>query len=248
MRRGFVYFGVDVPDAAWSKSLRNADVVLEPFHPLVADGGFADRFPHARRYVYVNPTSVDPWRLERDASDAPVAGWDARWNLPRIDPSTPEGMRWAVRSAVEAADADGGRSHGLFVDDLDRLLPDRPDVALRFLSEVQRVRGGVRWFVNRAFPLWDRIAGLDAVLLEDMAPSVTRHAPAPEVQWVREQVLPALDAVRARGVAVHAVAYADQTPLLVRAPDLALERDLADRIDSVVLNSGRAAASWEVFA
>lgn len=249
MRRACVYFGIDAPDASWASSLRGADVVLEPFHPLVAEGGFAERFPHARRYVYVNPTSVDPWLLEHGPAGAPVSGWDARWDLPRIDPATPEGMDWAVRTAMDAAAADGGRSRGLFVDDLDRLLPDRPDTALEFLRRVEdAVSPDVHWFVNRGFDLWNRIARLDAVLLEDMAPTVTRHAPAAEVRWVRTRVLPALDAVRRRGTAVHAVAYADQEALLTTAPDLALEQDLARRIDSVVLSVGRAAASWEVFA
>lgn len=249
MRRACVYFGTAVPDASWASALRQADVTLEPFHPLVAEGGFAEAFPHARRYVYVNPTTVDPWVLEHGGAPAPVVGRDARWNLPRIDPSTPEGMAWAVRTAADAAAMDGGRCDGLFVDDLDRLLPDHPQVALEFLRRVEDAAAvEVRWFVNRAFDLWDRIARLDAVLLEDMAPTITRHAPVAEVRWLRDRVLPALDAVRARGVAVHAMAYADQEHLLTTAPDLALERELAQRIDSVVLGAGRAAASWEVYA
>lgn len=249
MRRALVYFGTDRPDAAWSAAQVHADVVLQPYHPLAREGGFADHFPQARRYVYVNPTSVDPWLLEHGGADAPVVGWDQRWGLPRIDPSTPHGMDWAVRTALEAIDLDGGRSRGLFVDDLDRLLPDDGATALAFLRKVQDAADRpVRWFVNRAFPLWDRIAGLDAVLLEDMAPTITRHAPVSEVRWLRTAVFPAVDAARERGVAVHAVAYADQEDLHAAAPDLALQQDLADRLDSVVTGLGRTASSWEVFA
>ncbi|MFD1720159.1 hypothetical protein [Amnibacterium endophyticum] len=249
MRRALIYFGTDQPDAAWSTAQRHADVVLQPYHALAAEGGYAERFPHARRYVYVNPTSVDPWLLEHGAPGAPVAGWDQRWNLPRIDPATPAGMDWAVRTALEALALDGGRSRGLFVDDLDRLLPEDPATALRFLRLVEDgAERPVRWFVNRAFALWDRIAGLDAVLLEDMAPSVTRHAPVGEVRWIRETVLPAVDAARAREVAVHAVAYADQEGLSSAAPDLVLQQDLGRRLDSVVTGLARTASSWEVYA
>ena len=244
-----MYFGTDVPDAAWSAGLRRTDVVLQPYHPLARYGGFADRFPHARRYLYVNPTSVDPWVLENGGGAAPVTGWDQRWGLPRLDVASEEGMSWAVRTALEVLLLDQGSATGLFVDDLDRLLPEEPQAALAFL---QRVQDGadreIRWFVNRAFSLWDRIRALDAVLLEDIAPAITRHAPVDEVRWMRAEVLPAVDAARERGVAVHAVAYADQEGMHSAAPDLALERDLAERLDSVTTGVARDAASWEVYA
>jgi hypothetical protein len=243
-----LYFGVEMPDAEWALGLTNTDVVLEPYHPLVKDGGFADAFPNSRRYVYVNPTTVDPWLLERAETKPPLIGYDDRWSLPRLDLEQETGFAWAVKEAVDALKADGGRIHGLFVDDLDRLLPGQVDVAMDFLVHVSLQNGSEPgWFLNRAFELWPLVEGLDVVLLEDITPQLIGYEPEGGVRWMRDVVLEQVRAARARGIRVHSLGYKDQEGIMLdRSPDEALERDLSALVHSVTTGVDRQLSEWRV--
>ena len=243
-----LYFGTEMPDREWARSLAGADVVLEPYHPLVKDGGFADIFPDCQRYVYVNPTSVDPWILGQSKSKPPLIGRDGRWDLPRLDLSTPEGFNWAVAEALTALAADGGRGHGLFVDDLDRLLPEQTEIAMSYLVHVT-VRHGKEpgWFLNRAFSLWPLVEGLDAVLLEDITPALIGYESVSGVRWVREVVLQGVRQVRARGIHVHSIGYSDHEKIPEgRIPDPVLTKELAELVDSVTTGADRRLEEWRV--
>jgi hypothetical protein len=242
-----LYFGVELPNAEWAAALDDTDVVLEPYHPLVKDGGFATAFPLARRYVYVNPTSVDPWLLERADPVPPLIGYDDRWSLPRLDLEHPDGLTWAVNRALEALQADGGNVHGLFVDDLDRLLPDLPELAMDFLVQVS-IRHGKEpgWFINRAFELWPLIEGLDVVLLEDITPQLIGYESKMHVEWTREVVFANVRQARARGVRIHALGYKDQETIMQGIPDAAPEIELAELVDSVTVGADRDLNEWRV--
>ena len=245
-----IYFGTDLPAPGWTDERAGRgrlDVVLEPYHPLVQGGGFADAFPTARRYVYVNPTTVDPWVLGQLSDPPPLLGRDERWGLPRLDLEHPDGFAWAVRSACAALGGDAGRLHGAFVDDLDRLLPAREEIAMEYFVQVALQLGWEpAWFVNRAFALWPRIEHLDAVLLEDITPDVAAHEDADAVRWIREEVLPEVRAVRQRGTTVHSMGYADQLsdPPPDRATDELLRTDLAALVDSVTDGADRMLHDW----
>ena len=242
-----LYLGMDVPPLAWSAALTDVDVVLEPFHPLVKYGGFAERFPAARRFVYVNPTSVDPWVLERADHRPPLIGEDREWSLPRLDLDDPAGLDWAVQQAVDAFESGDSRPDGLFVDDLDRLLPDRSELCIEFLARVTNAIGQEpRWFLNRGFELWPRVEALDAVLLEDISPLVSQYGDVDQIRWLREVVLPAVDAVRRRGVRVHAVSYADQEGADQVAPDVSVHADLHGAVDSVHTGLDRRIWQWVI--
>jgi hypothetical protein len=241
-----IYFGVDHPEAGLPSAIGTGDVVLEPFHPLVRDGGFADVFPRCRRYVYVNPTAVDPWHFERMADPPPITGTDERWALPRLDLDRPEALDFAVEQAVAAFAADGGRSTGLFVDDLDRLLPDRAELAIEYLARVgERTPREPRWFVNRGFALWPRIEALDAVLLEDLAPEVVGFESIDRTRWM-DDVLAAVRGVRLRGVRVHALSYEDQPAAGSTVADRRVQTDLAALIDTVTTDADRPLNVWRI--
>ena len=225
---------------------RWGDVVLEPFHPLVRDGGVADVFPHARRYVYVNPTTVDPWHYERMTSPPPVTGRDERWDLPRLDLDRPEALEFAVEQAVQAFTADRGRSRGLFVDDLDRLLPDRAELAIEYLARVgEATPTEPRWFINRAFALWPLVEALDAVLLEDLAPEVVGYGNNAEHLWI-DDLLAAVRGVRQRGVRVHALSYGDQRPAAGSEPNRRVQSELAGLVDTVTTDADRPLNVWRI--
>ncbi|MBW4043115.1 MAG: hypothetical protein HIU86_13510 [Acidobacteria bacterium] len=239
-----IYFGVEHPVQPVVSAIGAGDVVLEPFHPLVRDGGFADVFPHSRRYVYVNPTTVDPWHYERMADKPPIIGTDERWGLPRLDLDRPEALDWAVAQAVDAFAADGGRSTGLFVDDLDRLLPDRAELAIEYLARVgEATAREPRWFVNRGFALWPRIEALDAVLLEDLAPEVVGFTSIDESRWL-DDVFAAVRGARARGVRVHALSYDDQPAGGTTIADLRVRGELTALLDSVTTGADRPLNVW----
>ncbi|MCW2769577.1 MAG: hypothetical protein JWR27_1010 [Aeromicrobium sp.] len=240
-----IYFGTEMPDLTWSEDLGPSDVVLEPYHPLVQGGGFAEAFPDARRFVYVNPTTIDPWVLDQLADPPPMIGRDERWNLPRLDLDHPEGFAWAVRSACAALKGDRGRIHGAFVDDLDSMLPDREELAIEFFVQVAlHLETEPAWFINRGFSLWPRIEHLEAVLLEDISPDLAARAPTAMVRWIHEQVLPAVRAVRRRGVRVHSMDYADQQESLGVAPDENLRAEVAGLVDSVTSGADRQLHDW----
>jgi hypothetical protein len=246
--RGLVlYFGTDMPDPTWAGSLRDVDVVLQPYHPAVKYGGYAESFPHARRWVYANPTTVDPWILERAVVRPPIASHDPAWNLPRLDLDQPAGRAWAVAHLCEVARYAAAEAHGIFVDDLDRLT-DQPDLALDLLAAARSegVRAP-RWFVNRAFGLLDRVEGLDAVLLECLTPAVAAAMDVDGVRWVREVVLPALERAVLRGVSCHSLDYPDQPGLSAgRTADEGVERAVSRLLCSVTHASDRGLTAWQV--
>lgn len=241
-----IYFGMEAPPAGF-ESPDEADVVLEPYHPSVKYGGFAELFPSANRWVYVNPTSVDPWQLERVKDRPPITGVDERWRLPRLDHDHPDALDWAVERAIEAWRLDDGRSTGLFVDDFDRLLPDRIDVARAFLDRVAvaSAPSAPAWFVNRGVAVWGEIEGLAAVLLEDVTPEIVPNMSTSERRWLAGEVLPAAQQVRARGVRVHALSYEDQRNGPVR-PALDLADEIAALIDTTTTGARRSLDEWRL--
>lgn len=244
-----LYFGDQQPGPgqAHLTALDDLDVVLEPYHPLVRDGGFADVFPRARRFVYVNPTTVDPWHLERMTDPPPLIGTDEEWGLPRLDLEDPRGLDHAVATTVAALRCDDGRMHGAFVDDLDRLLPDRADIALEYLARTTCALGHEpAWFLNRGFALWSRVENLDAVLLEDLTPETVAHLQPGAVRWLREEVLPRVRDARARGVRVHALGYPDQNDVFDVLPDDRLRHDLAGLVDTVTTPADRRLHEWSL--
>jgi hypothetical protein len=248
MNRLCIYFGTEQPDAVWAAALTDADVVLEPYHPLVQEHRFAEAFPNARRFVYVNPTTVDPWLLARASDPPPLLGYDDRWNLPRLDLRRPEAFDWAVDTAVEIATDQAADIDGLFVDDLDRLLPDQRDTAIDYLVQVTtRLRREPGWFVNRGFELWPYIEGLEAVLLEDITPQLVAFQVVSEVRWVRDIVMPSVRDARARGIRIHSLGYRDQEDAeFERTPDSRLEHELAALIDSTTRGAERSLNEWMV--
>ncbi|KQQ95350.1 hypothetical protein ASF62_02085 [Leifsonia sp. Leaf325] len=240
-----IYFGEELPDLTWSRSLTDTDVVLQPYHRLVSDGGFADAFPNSRRFVYVNPTTVDPWILEGLAVAPPLLGLDERWALPRLDLDTEAGFAYAVSSAVAAGSGGRPELHGLFVDDLDRLMPDQLDVAMRYLAAVTEDLGWEpRWFVNRGFDSWPMIENLDAVLLEDIVPEFARGLTVAHIRWIRDVVLPNMHGAHDRGVRIHSLGYRDEQGAMDLAPDLALEQDLDALLDSITVAPSRQLNDW----
>jgi hypothetical protein len=251
MSRLCVYFGTEPPSSsvltASTDSQASLDVVLEPYHPLVMHGGFTEAFPHARRFVYVNPTTVDPWVLAQLTEPPPLIGRDEKWQLPRLDLDHPDGFAWAVRSACAALEGDQGRLHGAFVDDVDRLLPDRDEVVMEWFVQVAHQLGREpAWFVNRGFPLWGRIERLEAVLLEDITPEISAAQPPAYVRWIREDVLPEVSAVRQRGVRVHSLGYRDQEPTGPVILDEELRQDLHRMVDTITTGADRQLHEWRV--
>lgn len=243
-----MYFGTEMPPPEWAAALIDTDVVLEPYHPLVQQRAFREVFPNSRRYVYVNPTTVDPWILERAATPPPLIGHDERWGLPRLDLDRQAGFDWAVDSAVEVLGDHGGTVDGLFVDDLDRLIPNRVDIAMNYIVQVtMRLDWEPGWFVNRAFDLWPMIEGLDAVLLEDITPRLVSFEPASRIRWIRDVVIDSVQKARHRGVRIHSLGYADQESTRDgTARDEALEAELEALVDSTTIGADRRLSDWRI--
>ena len=172
-----------------------ADVVLQPYHPIVQAGTYADWFPLARRFVYVNPTAADRAAatrrdrrhgLRRPARPMAAAAVAA----PRERSTGPSPTRWSIGRAA--------RLDGIFVDDLDRLLVRRRGgTSPSATSAGSPPRPVPSIYVNRAFAILDALPGSRPSSSRTSTASWFRRA-AP---WLDEVVLPALTRARRRGVA-----------------------------------------------
>jgi hypothetical protein len=244
MRTAIFYYGCELPprrDAA--AALRDAAVVLQAYHPLLATGQFADYFPHCSLYVYWNPTGVPAGDLAGAGPGIALLAPDPVWNLARLDLRSAAARQFAARRGLLALRAGGPAAAGLFVDDLDlwsRPGPDQ-DAALAVVSSVLAGAGRpAGLFVNRGFAFWPRLAGLDAVLLEELTPALADGLGADDQQWIREQVVPAARAARRGGAACFGLSY---EPGPEAPPSGAAARELAELTDGV-LHGCRSLDQW----
>lgn len=233
-----MYYGTEMPDLDQARAATDADVVLQPYHPIVMDGEYGRAFPHARRFVYVNPTSIDPWRLERAEVKPPLLDIDDEWSLPRIDLAATAGWRAALDEAAWALESGPEQVHGVFIDDLDRV---DAATAHAFIADL---RAKVGWtpalFLNRGFHAWPGLT-LDAVLVEDVrGGDVQDDDPDGLARWVAEAVVPSLTDARATGSAVHRVEYLDTAS----RHDHSEHQLSAELFDSVWMTAPRSLDEW----
>jgi hypothetical protein len=242
MRTAIFYYGCEPPaNRAAAAGLRDAAIVLQAYHPLLGTGQFADCFPHCALYVYWNPTGVPAAELADAGAGIALLDPDPVWNLARLDLGSAAARRFSARRGLGALRAAGPAAAGLFVDDLDLWAGDGQDAALAVVQSVQAGAGRpVGLFVNRGFSFWPRLAGLDAVLLEELTPALADRLGDGDQRWVREQVVPAVRAARLGGAACFGLTYetGPQAP-----PAGAAARELAELTDGV-LRGRRSLDQW----
>lgn len=201
-----IYYGTTTPARERTRRLRDVAVVLQLYHPLCQSGAFADYFPNARRFVYFNPTAATP-PLTDPKVQAATLGYDATWNLERLDLRRAAARRFATAQGLSALTVAG--AHGLFVDDLDRW--DHPAGRCHARAVLRAVASEhpqpPAWFFNRGFGFWKRMPCLTGALLESLTPyQVDRMGPS-DLTWVTRVVLPALRHARAAGMELHCLTY-----------------------------------------
>lgn len=234
-----LYYGTQGPRRDWAEALVDTDVVLQPYHPLVMESGFRKAFPKSRRFVYVNPTTIDPWRLERRSSRPPLADSRDDWNLPRLDLRHPEGWNCSIDEVAFAASSGADEIDGLFIDDIDRLDTDQ---FMRFTADVVTRLGWIpQLFVNRGFAHWPAAPAIDAVLIEDVrGTSSVDDDDDGAARWVREVIAPAVTQVRHRGARVHRVEYADTA----ERTDVFADEVSSSLVDSEWMTAPRPLDTW----
>jgi hypothetical protein len=206
-RTPIIYYGTELPMRSRARQVRDAVVVLQPYHPLCEFGGFADYFPNARRFVYFNPTAAHARLLTDPHVKAATLGYDAIWDLERLDLRCGAARRFAIAQGQMALRIPG--VHGLFVDDLDRWDdPAGRRHARAVLGAVTAARTcPTAWFVNRGFGFWKRLPGLAAVLLEELSPYQLDRMDPWELSWVTTVVLRALRYGCSCGADVYSLTY-----------------------------------------
>jgi hypothetical protein len=206
-RTPIIYYGTGLPVRERARQLRDAIVVLQPYHPLCEFGGFADYFPHAWRFVYFNPTAAHTRLLTDPGVRAATLGYDATWDLERLDLRSGAARGFAIAQGRMALRIDG--VHGLFVDDLDRWdnPADRHHAYAVLDALITSNTYPIAWFLNRGFGFWKRLHGLAAVLLEDLGPYQLDRMDSSELSWVTTVVLKALRYASTRGVNVYSLTY-----------------------------------------
>lgn len=210
MRSAVFYYGRDLPsDQISAAGIGQARIVLQPYHPLLTADRFADYFPNCSLFVYWNPTGVHADTLKDAREHVKLLEPDPVWNLARLDLRSAASRRFAVRQGLRALNDSGTCVTGLFVDDLD-LWSDssQQDTAIEVVSSVLMQAGrDVSLFINRAFPLWPLLPGIDAVLLEGVTPGLVDCMSESELTWIEHNVLPAVQEVRQRGAAIFGLTY-----------------------------------------
>jgi hypothetical protein len=242
LRTAILYYGAELPaNRAATAALRGAAVVLQPYHPLLLTGRFADYFPGCSLFVYWNPTGLPAAELQGAGRDVRLLDADPVWNLARLDLRSPATRRFAVRRGLRVLRAAGPAAAGLFVDDLDLWAAADQEAAFSVVDSVAMASSrSVRLFVNRGFWFWPRLPDIAAVLLENLTPGlVDRMNPADQL-WVRQQVLPAVRQVRRRGAACLGLTY---QPGPEAGPQGAVSRQLAEVTDGVLVGR-RALDEW----
>lgn len=235
-----LFHGTTMPPRRWATGV-TGDVVLQPFHPVVHSGAFADWFPLARRWVYTNPTAVDRLRQADVPDDLLVREPADRWRLPRL--RMPEGFHVALDDAAALAALPG--VDGLFVDDLDWMILHHEDTVGQYLAGLAtRTRCPI--FVNRGFPVLTAVPRVEAVLAEGMDNDLANpdsHA------WIETVALPALSWAHRAGHRVHRLEYLPAVP--VRHPSTAtrlLDRSLASLCTSSHLVNDEQLDLWREWA
>ncbi|MGO9504491.1 MAG: hypothetical protein ACLPUO_23640 [Streptosporangiaceae bacterium] len=245
MKSAIFYYGLELPpDQAKTVLLKDATVVLQPYHPLLTEDKFARYFPHCSLFIYWNPTGVPPEALRAAAEPIPLLELDPVWNLIRLDLRSAAARRFAIMQGLAAWQACGTSVTGLFVDDLDLWSAGkRPAAVMALLSELQSgaaADAGIPLFVNRGFSFWPKLADLQAVLLEELTPGIVSALPPADIQWVERRVLPAVRRVRQRGVAVFGLTY---EPEHASAPLTAAAARLAALTDNTIMTC-RSVDQW----
>lgn len=220
-----LYYGMDYPALAAAEHYTGM-VVLQPYHPLVAAGQFAEIFPRADRYLYYNPVktygsaAMLDFASERlgPRGDQPFEAWL----------TCPRDLERQKRAEAERLLAIPGTC-GLFVDDLDHWLLDdsRFDQGCALLKAIARKAEG-RLILNRGFRFWPELERIDAVLLENVGPYDIAKLTAPgceqDIRWLHRQLssyLPSLQpssrassassaCPRKSAVPVYTLSYLDQ--------------------------------------
>jgi hypothetical protein len=244
MRTAIFYYGCELPPSRTATAqLRDAAVVLQAYHPLLATAQFADYFPHCSLYVYWNPTGVPAADLDGAGPGIALLATDRVWNLARLDLRSAPARQFAARRGLLALRAAGPAAAGLFVDDLDLWAEPGADQDAA-LQVVQAVLAGagreVGLFVNRGFAFWPRLPGLDAVLLEELTPALADRLEAGDQAWIRARVVPAVRAARSAGAACFGLTY---EPGPETSPAGAAARELAELTDGV-LRGRRSLDQW----
>ena len=244
LRTAIFYYGSELPpNRAATAALRGAAVVLQPYHPLLLTGRFAEYFPGCSLFLYWNPTGMPAAELRGAGRNIRLLAADPVWNLARLDLRSPATRQFAVRRGLLALRAAGARgcAAGLFVDDLDLWAAADQEAAFSVVDSVTTAAGrDVRLFVNRGFWFWPRLPNIDAVLLEDLTPGLVDHLNPADQLWVEQQVLPAVRQVRRRGAACFGLTY---QPGPEAGPQCPVSRQLAEMTDGVLLGR-RALDEW----
>jgi hypothetical protein len=242
MRTAIFYYGCAPPaNRVAAAALRDTAIILQPYHPLLASGQFADCFPECSLFVYWNPTGVPEADLAGAGPGIALLAPDPVWHLARLDLRSAAARRFAADRGLRALRAGGPTAAGLFVDDLDLWAGADPDAALAVVQSVLAGAGRpVALFVNRGFSFWPRLPGLEAVLLEELTPAIADRLGGEDQLWIREQVVPAVRAARSGGAACFGLSYEagpEPTPAGLAA------RELAELTDGV-LHGRRSLDEW----
>ena len=163
------------------------DLVLQPYHSILQTGTYADWFPQARRFVYVNPTATDPLRRPDVPAGFACSTTPRTVGAPRL--RLPMALDWTV---ADSASRSPLARRGRHLRRRPRPPAGNPGWARagrRLRPPRQREPTETAIFVNRASRSSTPLGPVEAVLVEDAAGELASPAAA---IWLQHVVVPAL--------------------------------------------------------
>ncbi len=178
------YYGSQVPLLAKTKVLKNTNVILQDYHPVVHQGLFKEFFPHCQRFLYLNVSHIHRNELSLYDINLKDLKYNPEWETYLLNlnlQSTADLIITKAKSLLKIEGVDG-----IFIDDLD-FWCEFPEIRLAFTELLNKIKNArereVKFIVNRGFPLWNKIEGLEAIVLENIYPEQIYTAREIDLSW-----------------------------------------------------------------
>lgn len=178
------YYGTQTPCITKCKSLKNTHVILQSYHPLVHQGMFQDFFPTCQRFLYLNVSNIHRNELRKYDINLKNSKYNSEWDTYSLDLSLPSTSELILEKAKSLLELEG--VEGIFLDDLD-FWCDSPYLRRSLIDLLENIRKtvskDVKYIINRGFPLWSKIDGLEAIVLENIYPEKIYTSQDSDLGW-----------------------------------------------------------------
>lgn len=226
------YYGTEVPKLSRTIGLNETNVILQDYHPIVAQGLYGEFFPLCKRFIYLNVSHVH--RNELVNFDISLKGlkYNEEWQTYLLDLEQPLTFDLILKKAKKILSIEG--VDGLFFDDVD-FWATTPSLRMKFVELVEAIKREskkeIRFILNRGFPFWTKLSSLEAIVLENIFPEKIYTSAYQDLSWFETLLTLNFSVLKERdlGIPVYGLKYSGNDD------DVTFDRDFenAERRDSL---------------